>query len=154
MANKALRFLLNPGDHTRVASAGLLVLRLAVGVSLFIDHGWHHLNNLKTIQTGDPLGMGGERWVYVVLMGQAIGPLLIALGLLTRISALACAVVAGAGFFMLAEDATVTQHESALLYFAIFVALLFTSAGDFSIDGLLVAPEGDDGGGGGGGDDG
>lgn len=137
-------------------SIGLLILRLGVGGYL-LTHGWGKLQMLLAgdfDKFGDPIGLGSGLSLVLVAVAEFFCSLLVMLGFVTRFAAavvvLSMAVAAlvahsndpwtmeqAARLFMAGESKSWASKEPALLYLIPFLALIFTGAGRFSIDGLI-----------------
>ncbi len=137
-------------------SLGLLILRLGVA-GFMLPHGWSKVQMLlagEYDKLGDPIGLGSGLSLFLVVVAEFVGPLVVVVGLGTRIAAVptvvAMAVAAfvahggdpwtmeeGAKRFMAGQARFWGSKEPALLYLFPFLALIFTGAGRFSVDGLL-----------------
>ena len=144
--------------HNTTTSIGLLILRIGVG-GFMLTHGWGKLQMLLAgdfDKFGDPIGLGNTLSLVLVVAAEFLGALLVALGAATRFAAatvvIAMAVAAlvahgsdpwtmGEGYrlFMSGESKSWASKEPALLYLIPFLALVFTGAGRFSIDGVLTS---------------
>ena len=137
--------------------AGLLVLRLA-GIGLAVFHGWPKLAALVggTSRFHEGLGNMGfpfpVAWAWAAALGETVGGLLVALGFFTRFAAAVCAFamfVAGflrhhAHHYLLGKLGVMTvtpenekawgNPELALVYLCVFLALICTGGGRFSLD--------------------
>lgn len=133
------RWLFNPGSHTGPASFGLLVLRLGVGLAMALGHGWGKLQSWSELSKTfpDPLGIGSTWSLAGALLGELVGPLLIALGLGTRLAAIPAAFTMGVALFAVHAADPFAKQEKALLFLLAFVAILFTGAGRYSLDAKL-----------------
>ena len=135
-------------------SVGLLILRLGVGGYL-LTHGWGKLQMvIAGAEFGDPLGLG-SRLSLILVTGAEFGcALLVMAGFLTRLAAVpvVCAMAVAvstahatdpwtmgeaAKIFVAGESQFPASKEPALLYLIPFLALVFTGAGRYSIDGLI-----------------
>lgn len=133
------RWLFNPGSHTAPASLGLLILRVGVGLSMALGHGWGKLQSWSELapKFPDPLGIGSTLSLAGAIGGELVGPLLIALGLGTRVAAIPAAFTMGVAFFVVHAADPFAKQEKALLFLLAFVAILFTGAGRYSLDAKL-----------------
>ena len=133
------RWLFSPGNHTAPASLGLLVLRVGAGVSMAVGHGWGKLQSWSELSKSfpDPLGIGSTWSLAGALLGELVGPVLIALGLGTRLAAIPAAFTMGVAFFAIHAADPFAKQEKALLYLIAFTTLLFTGAGRYSLDAKL-----------------
>jgi putative oxidoreductase len=132
---------------------GLLLLR---GVSLFLasTFGVQKLWRLVTVlRSGDPLAswglvqfvreMGFPMPAFLTVcatLNESIVALLVAFGLVTRLAAASVALNMAAALYI---SLTIGEEPlRAALYFVMFVALVFTGPGRFSIDHLLESRSG------------
>lgn len=139
-----------------VSSIGLLILRLGVGGYL-LTHGWGKLQQVLAGEFdsfGDPLGLGSEASLVLATSAEFFCALLVMLGLATRLAAVPVVVTMGVAAFVVhgndpwtmgeaarlftaGEADSWASKEPALLYLTAFLALVFTGAGRFSVDGLI-----------------
>jgi len=126
-------------------SLGLLILRLGVGGYL-ATHGW---GKLQMVMEGnfdafaDPLGLGKTMSLYLVTGAEFGCALLVMAGFLTRLAAIPVVIAMGVAAFVVHSNDPWTMgqgpmsKEPAMLFLIPFLALVFTGAGRFSIDGLI-----------------
>lgn len=133
------RWLFDPGTHTGPASFGLLLLRLGTGLSMALGHGWGKLQSWSELSKTfpDPLGIGSTYSLAGALLGELVGPVMIALGLGTRVAAIPAAFTMGVAVFVIHAADPFAKQEKALLFLLAFVAILFTGAGRYSLDAKL-----------------
>lgn len=138
-------------------SVGLLILRVGMG-GYMLTHGWGKLQMVLAggfDQFGDPIGLGNRASLVLVMMAEFVCALLVVLGLATRFAAVPLVVaMAVAAFvahgndpwtmetaalrFMAGEAQSWASREPALMYLIPFLALIFTGAGRFSLDGVIA----------------
>jgi len=130
------RWLFDTGSHTGAASLGLLIARVAAGLMMAAGHGWGKLLSFgeKAATFPDPLGIGRP-----VSMAGAIGAeffcaILVVLGLATRAAALPLVFTMSVAAFIVHANDPWSRKELALLYLVIFLVLVFTGAGSYSLD--------------------
>jgi putative oxidoreductase len=119
-------------------SLGLLVLRILVGISLFLNHGLEKLTGFNTMVNHfpDPFHITAHASLAYALLSDAICSILVMVGLATRISSLVIlwnVIVA----FVVVHHATFisgTHAERAWAYICVYGALALTGAGKFSVD--------------------
>ncbi|MFQ3648980.1 MAG: DoxX family protein [Gemmataceae bacterium] len=124
---------------------GLLLLRVGFSVLMMI-HGWSKWQNYDAIlQKGflDPFGMGQANALATAMVNETIFAGLVAIGFLTRLSAIPLIVtMVVAAFVAHANDPIVStggpSKELALLYLLMFVTIFLTGPGRFSLDGLVA----------------
>jgi putative oxidoreductase len=137
-------------------SFGLLILRLGIG-GYMLHHGWGKLQMLldgNFANFPDPFGIGAQLSLTLVVGAEFGCAALVMIGFFTRLAAIPVVVAMGvAAFWAHAADPwsmetaairfmnkaaeSWASKEPALLYMIPFLALIFTGAGRFSIDGLI-----------------
>ena len=124
-------------------SAGLLVLRVLVGVPLFLHHGLEKLTRFSQMSAHfpNPLHIGVVPSLLFAALSDGICSVLLVLGLATRWAALVVfinifvvwAFLLHFHFFGRAGG----EGELLVLYLAAAIALFLAGAGKYSIDGAL-----------------
>ncbi|MCR6655920.1 MAG: DoxX family protein [Opitutus sp.] len=119
--------------------AGLLVLRVWLGVSMVVLHGWVKIVNFNQMsgQFPDFLGIGPKGNLIAAIFGEFVCGLLVVIGLGTRFAALVLTIVMAFAFFA-AHGAKLSgpgSGELAFIFLAGFVTLLVAGPGRFSVDG-------------------
>jgi len=137
-------WLFNSGSHTAASSFGLLILRVAAGVSMAAAHGWGKLTSFADLapKFPDPLGIG-----KTFSLGGAVGAeffcaILVALGLGTRWASVPLVFTMGVATFMIHAGDPYGKKEMAILYLVIFALFVFTGAGRYSLDAKLGGRKG------------
>ncbi|MCA9561045.1 MAG: DoxX family protein [Myxococcales bacterium] len=135
----AIRKLFDPGQHSAVASLGLLLLRLAAGGMMAYGHGWQKFEKYGDLidRFPDPIGVGAHPSLLLAIGAELGAAILVALGFATRLAAVPLIVTMVVAAFVVHADDPFGKKEFALIYLAPFVALLFTGAGRFSVDAVL-----------------
>ena len=138
-------------------SVGLLILRFGIG-GYMLAHGWQKLGMLRagaSEQFGDPIGLGPELSLMLVIAAEFGCALLVILGLATRLAALPIVFAmgvaafvahgadpwtAGGGYerFAAGETPMPLSKQPALTFLIVFLALAFTGPGRFSLDALIA----------------
>ena len=117
---------------------GLLVLRVCLGASLFLKHGvekFMHFSHMAA-RFPDPVHIGSYTSFVIALISDAICSLLVVVGLGTRVAAFIIVANLGVAFYFVHHLAFRTDHgEMIVAYMCGFLALIFTGAGRFSLDG-------------------
>ena len=116
----------------------LFALRVWLGLSMLVLHGWGKLLGLinGTSKFPDILGIGALPALLLAIFGEVICSILVVIGLWTRLAAF-CLVVTMSVAFFLAHDAKLKgpgNGELAFVYLAGFLVLLVAGAGKFSAD--------------------
>jgi putative oxidoreductase len=114
---------------------GLLLLRLGFS-ALMLTHGIPKLMNLVQGNTdfGDPIGIGATLSFILVVIAEAICPLLIIIGFKTRLSAIPPIIAMGVAAFVVHASDPIDTKEKALLYLFAFLVIALTGAGKYSVD--------------------
>jgi putative oxidoreductase len=116
----------------------LLLLRLGLGLSMLLLHGWDKLVNFSSKSGGfpDPLGIGSSLSLGLAVFAEVFCAALLIVGFLTRFAALNLVVTMGVAFFMVHKGALsgAGSGEMALLYMIGFLALLFAGSGKFAFE--------------------
>lgn len=117
----------------------LLVYRVILSIFM-LTHGWPKL--LKFFSSGeisfpDPLGVGTIPSLALTILAEVGCSLLIILGLGTRFAAFALAFTMSVAAFIVHSDDPFKKMELSLLYLVVYVFLLITGPGKYSIDRFL-----------------
>lgn len=118
----------------------LLILRLWVGVSLFIKHGLEKVLHFQTMATHfpDPIGVGAKFGLVYALLSDAICSVLVAIGLVTRLAAFLVVVNLAVIFIFMHHGSFAEDHaELVYVYLGAYLTLVLTGPGRFSIDAKL-----------------
>ena len=121
------------------ADNGILVLRLALGVTFFL-HGWskvlHGVENQMNMLVAN--GIPGF-FIYFVYVSEVLVPILVLLGLFTRLSAISVIVTMLTVFYVLPgpffalTSVGAWNKELQLLFLALGVALFFMGPGRYRV---------------------
>jgi putative oxidoreductase len=124
---------------------GLLTLRLLVGMSLFLKHGWEKPTTFAMMAAHfpDPIHIGAVPSLVFALVSDAICSVLVMLGLATRWAALIVVINVGAAWslvhhFIFFARPQGDHGELCFLYISAFLALFFAGAGRYSLDELIT----------------
>ena len=125
----------------RSVDAGLLVLRLSLGLSLLLLHGVSKLTGFSQMsgKFPDPLGVGSPASLALAIFAEVVCSCLIAVGLFTRFAAAVLAINMATAFALVHKLALSGpgSGELAFVYLAGSMTLLFAGAGRFSVDAQL-----------------
>ena len=119
-------------------AAAILLLRLFVG-GMMLTHGMAKLMNFAALSGSfpDPLGIGSAASLTLALLAEAGCSILIMGGFLTRLATLPLIVNMMVAAFVAHGGDPFQVKELAIMYLGIYVVLLLTGAGRFSVDYLL-----------------
>lgn len=141
-----------PSEDSDLTSMALLVARLWFGLAMLFNHGLYKLAHFHDIVAGtdavvtfqDPLGLGIEASLVLVIMAEVGAALLLTAGFLTRVAAALLVIDMFVAFLMVHKVALSGQGsgELAFLYLAGYVVLLIAGGGLFSLDTVAFAKSG------------
>ena len=120
---------------------GLLIIRIGFSAAM-LTHGWPKLMKLieqKNPRFPDPLGIGDYPSLILAVVGEVVAPVLLIMGLKTRLSAIPAVATMVVALFVVHGGDPFKKQELALLYLLGFSALLLTGGGRYSVDGMLKA---------------
>lgn len=136
--------------HSRGLDFGLLLFR--VGLLMLVLHGLHKAGDMSAFTAQVDSNFVGaqapEFLAWMVMLGQVVLPVLIALGLFTRPAAFLCAammvsiwalVIASRLDYRVLDEHGALTGETALLYTVLALPLAFTGAGRWSLDTMRTA---------------
>ena len=118
----------------------LLLLRIVVAC-LMITHGLPKLEKVIAgdFKFADPIGLGARTSLILTVIAEVLCPVLILIGFATRLATIPLIINMTVIVFIVVQD--FTKKEFPLLYLLIFITLLVTGAGKYSVDGML-SPKG------------
>ncbi len=102
-------------------------------------HGLDKASSLLAGESGfpDPLGIGSTASLGLATFGELVCPLLVAIGLKTRLATLPVVVTMLVAAFVQHAGDPWGERELAALYAAAFATLALTGSGAYSLDALL-----------------
>lgn len=118
---------------------GLLLLRFTAG-GLMLTHGIPKLVKLfdgNPIAFGDPLGLGPEVSLALAVFAEVLCAILILLGWATRLATIPLIVTMFIAFFIVHGSDSFQSKELSLFYLLVYLVLLLTGGGSYSIDSFL-----------------
>lgn len=118
---------------------GILLLRASAGVFM-ITHGWPKMQNLLAggeIMFPDPLGVGASTSLILAVFAEVICAFLLVIGLASRLAAIPLIVTMLIAVFVIHQNDGFAKQEMGALYLIIFITLLITGAGKYSVDQLI-----------------
>jgi putative oxidoreductase len=135
-----------PSDDSDLTHMALLVARLWFGLTMLFNHGFDKLAHFNDIvgTFPDPLRLGQEASLIMVILAEVVGALLLTVGFMTRVAAALLVIDMFVAFLMVHKTAMNGQGsgELAFLYLAGFVMLLIAGGGLFSLDTLAFNKSG------------
>lgn len=122
----------------RITSIGLLLLRVAFG-GLMLVHGVPKLTGFNEMadKFPDPIGIGSQLSLIGAVGAEVGCSVLLILGLGTRLAAVPLAFTMFVALFLVHADDPWQVKELAAAYLCVYVAIIFTGGGEFSLDRLV-----------------
>ena len=114
---------------------GLFLLRFTFS-AMMLSHGIPKLLNLiqGTLMNGDPIGIGALATTILVVIAEAICPMLIIIGYKTRLASIPVIITMGVAAFIVHGADPIGMKEKALLFLFGFLAIALLGAGKHSVD--------------------
>ncbi len=114
---------------------GLLILRIGFS-GLMLTHGYGKFLRLfeDKIRFSDPIGLGKEISLYLVVLGEFIAPIFIIIGLRTRFFSIFPIITMYVAAFISHVDDPFSRKEKAILFLLGFIIVLLCGPGKYSID--------------------
>jgi len=118
---------------------GLLALRLGVGLTMLLSHGWGKLLRLGAdpIQFADPFGLGPGLTLALTVFAEVFCSAAIVLGFVTRLAAVPLAFTMLMAILVIHTDDPWQKQEFALMYLIPYVTLILAGPGRFFADSYL-----------------
>lgn len=118
------------------ADVGLLILRLAIGLGLFFGHGLGKVLNYseRAGRFPDPLGLGGEASLVLMVLAEVLCGLAVAAGIFTRLAAVPPILGMLVAIAFVHRGDPFGDWELALLYLAGYAAIALIGPGRLSLD--------------------
>lgn len=121
------------------APLALLVLRIWLGLTMVIMHGWPKLTGFSGMASGffDPLGIGSRLSLGLSTFAELVCAALVVIGFATRLAALILVLNLGVAFVLVHKFALTgpMSGEVAFLYLAGFLAIFLAGPGCCAVDG-------------------
>ena len=118
------------------ASLGLLILRLGAGGLLLFGHGWGKLLHYGeyAARFPNPIGLGPELSFALVVFAEVACSALVMVGMLTRLAIVPLLIFFTVAAFIQHAADPWARKELAILFGAVFLGLLLTGPGRWSVD--------------------
>ena len=125
--------------HNTINSFALLILRVVAG-SFMMVHGLEKLQMLKAnpVHFADPISIGEPASLTLAVFAELICSALLILGLLTRLAIIPLIITMLVAVFIVHSADGFEKQELAGLYLGLYVVLIITGAGKFSVDRLIA----------------
>lgn len=117
----------------------LLLLRITVA-AFMLTHGLPKLTKLLAggeIKFADPLGFGPVLSLFLAVFAELFCSILVGIGLATRLAAIPLMVTMAVAAFISHGADPFGRKELALMYLLIYIVLLLTGSGKYSVDQII-----------------
>ena len=134
-----IKKMFNPGSYTKNIDVSLLILRIAGG-ALMLTHGIGKIALLfgsDLIQFPDPIGLGATASLALAVFAEVACAALLILGLATRFAAIPLLTTMLIAALIIHVPDPFSKQELPLLYASIYLVILISGAGRFSIDNMI-----------------
>jgi len=136
---KSKLWLVNLGFIPRSFDLALLFLRIALGVSMIVLHGWAKLTGFADVvaKFPDPLGIGQPASLVLAVSAEILCSAMLVIGALTRFAAAVLAINMSVALFIVhhGDMTRAGGGEPAALYLFGYATILLAGGGRFSADG-------------------
>lgn len=122
-----------------VLDSWLLIQRIVLSIFM-LTHGWPKMTKLLAggpVSFPDPLGLGAGFSLVLAVIAEVAAPLLIILGLASRLSSILVIVTMAVAAFVVHAGDPFARKEMAMLYLVGFIGVLIFGPGKFSLDRVL-----------------
>ncbi len=124
---------------TDAVYAGMLVLRLGLGILMMVIYGYQKITHFSTTAEHMPnlLGMGTTINTSLVIFAEFFCSLFLILGLFTRLACIPLIITMCVALYK-ANNMDVFGHgQLSALFLAGFITILFIGPGKISVDGMI-----------------
>ncbi len=117
----------------------ILFTRVSIGFLMFFSHGLSKLLNYSTLSTSfpDPLGVGNQLSLCLVIFSEIICSICLIVGFKTRLASIPLIITMLVAVFIVHAVDPWQKQEVGILYLFIYLSLLFSGSGRYSVDNLL-----------------
>ncbi|MCD7963033.1 MAG: DoxX family protein [Rikenellaceae bacterium] len=118
--------------------SALLFLRIYAGI-MILTHGIPKIINFPELSKtfADPIGLGPQFSLFLMILAEVGCACLIMVGLITRLAAIPLVFGLFVAAFLTKPDLVLTESENAILYLGIFMTIMISGAGKYSVDRIL-----------------
>jgi len=130
-----MKTLFNTNYHHKSLDFALLLLRVCIA-AFMLYHGIPKMNGLLSgdMKFADPIGIGAPASLILAVFAEVVCSVLIALGLATRLAVIALIINMAVAVFVVHAADGFEKQESGSHYLLVYVFLLFSGAGKYSLD--------------------
>lgn len=125
------------GFENRSIEITLILIRIVSAVPMLFQHGLGKLNKLtgdEPIKFADPIGLGEKTSLILAVFSEAICPIFLVFGFLTRLAAIPLIITMATIIFIVHIDDGFGKMELPLIYLVLYIILAWLGAGKYSVD--------------------
>jgi putative oxidoreductase len=124
----------------RATDLGLLFLRVGASVLLLIVHGLPKIRHFSSEEEAieDPFHLGKRLSMYFAVFAEVLCPVLVILGLATRLASLPVMVISAIAIVRVHPEWTPQQAQFAWMLLIMFGTLVIAGAGHYSLAAALA----------------
>lgn len=128
--------------NSMLQDIGILALRLWLGGTMLIAHGWPKLANFGAYSEAfpDPIGLGSTFSLGLAVFAEFFCAILVVLGVLTRLASIPLLCTMLVAFFIVHSADAFQAKELAFIYLGGFVGLALLGGGRFALLKSRVLP--------------
>ena len=117
-------------------SIAWFLLRLVTAYMMIIYHGWGKLMRITdgNLNFSDPIGIGVEASLILVMFAEFFCSILVALGLFTRFAVLPLIFTMLVALLIQHGDDPISENWNIIAYLSAYIALFYGGAGRYSFD--------------------
>jgi putative oxidoreductase len=121
------------------ADLSALLLRLTFG-GVFVYYGFMKLSNYESMlgMFGDPIGLGSELSLILVIFAEFFCAIFVVVGLLTRLSVIPIFITMVVAFFIAHAKDPFHVKSLAFVFLCLSVVIFIQGSGRYSVDALFV----------------
>lgn len=134
-----MRRLFNTNFNQGGLHFAVLILRVSFAIFMMV-HGYQKLQELIAggeIQFGDPIGVGPYASLVLAVFAEFICSILLLIGLGTRLAVIPLIITMVVALFIVHGADGFDQKEMALHYLVVYLFLLISGSGKYSVDHLI-----------------
>lgn len=131
-----IKNLFNSGNYPTNIHISLLILRVFVG-AFMLTHGYGKFLQFfgdEPIQFADPVGLGVTLSLVLAVFAEFFCSMFLIAGIATRLASIPLIITMSVAAFIVHAKDDFGVKEMALLYLVIYVVILISGAGKYSID--------------------
>lgn len=112
------------------------VMRMVVAYLMVVFHGWGKFMRVVNgnLKFADPVGLGEELSLVLVMFAEFICSILVGLGFLTRLAVIPLITTMLVALLVQHGDEPISANWNIVGYLSVYFALLYAGAGRYSVD--------------------